>query len=189
MKKLVLKTSLLLTLFLAISLSLNAQSEGGHKNFIRAGYQASQLNNSGTNYFSNASNGFFVAVMRQRPFAGILTSQIGLQYHQGGSNLDDNNYVKLGYIGVPANIGIHLGPIKAYGGAMAALKIHADAQLLGIADTPPSGDFNSFDATAFLGVSVKILFLGVDLQYHWGLVNVIDSYKNNFLQIGANLYF
>ena len=93
--------------------------------------------------------------MRQRPFAGILTSQIGLQYHQGGSKRDDNSYVKLGYLGVPANIGIHLGPIKAYGGAMAALKIHTDAQLLGITDTPPSGDFNSFDATAYLGGKCK----------------------------------
>jgi len=189
MKQLLFKSSILFILLISISFSLSAQTEKGHKNFIRAGYQASQLTNSGANYFENYSNGFFVAFMRQRPFAGILTSQIGLQYHQGGSKLNDGNSIKLGYLAVPANIGIHLGPVKAYGGAMAALKIHSEGQLLGITGVPESSKLNSFDATAFLGVSVKILFLGIDIQYHWGLVNVIESYKNNFLQIGANLYF
>jgi hypothetical protein len=189
MEKLLFKSTFLFIILFSISFSLNAQTEKGHKNFIRLGYQASQLTDSGTNYYDNISNGFFVAFMRQRPFAAILTTQIGLQYHQGGSKQDDNNSVKLGYLAVPANIGIHLGPVKAYGGALAAVKIHSEGKVLGVTGIPESSEFNSFDATAFLGISVKILFLGVDVQYHWGLVNVIENYKNNFLQIGANLYF
>jgi len=190
MKKALLYPILLTTLIVIfLATALQAQTEKGHKHFIRAGFQASQLNESGTNYFSNSLNGFFVGFMRQRPFAGILTSQIGLEYRLNGSKLNDSNYVKLGYLAIPANIGIHLGPVKVYGGATAALKIHSEGALAGISGVPESSEFNSFDATAYLGASFKILFLGVDVQYHWGLVNVIENYKNQFLQIGANIYF
>ena len=189
MKKTLYYLILLAILSTFLSNSLQAQTEKGHKNFIRAGFQVSQLNDSGKNYFSNSLNGFFVGIMRQRPFAGILTSQIGLEYRLNGSKLNDSNYVKLGYLAIPANIGIHIGPVKAYGGASAAVKIHSEGVLASISGMPESSEFNSFDATAYLGASFKILFLGVDLQYHWGLVNVIENYKNQFFQIGANLYF
>jgi Outer membrane protein beta-barrel domain len=188
MTKLFSKLSFLFIFTITSSLTINAQ-EHGHKHYVRAGFQSSQLVDNGTNYFSNSSSGFFVAVMKQKTFAGILNGEIGLQYHQGGSMQNDNNFVKLGYIGIPANLGIKLGPVKAYGGAMAAVKIHTEAKLLGVANIPENSEFNGFDATAYLGVSLKILFLGVDVQYHWGLVDVIGNYRSNFLQIGANLYF
>ena len=189
MKKRFLNLTILCLFFISLAFSLNAQEEKKHKNYIRGGYQASQLADGSANYFENISNGFFVAFMRQQPFAGILVSQIGLQYHQGGSKQDDNTNIKLGYLAIPANIGVHIGPVKAYGGALAAVKIHSEGKLLSISGIPESSDFNAFDATVFLGVNLKIFFIGVDIQYHWGLVKVIDNYKNNFLQIGANMYF
>lgn len=188
MKNLLFKLILLTILITGLSYVTNAQDKE-HKNFLRVGFQSAQLSDSGKNYYSNNREGFYIGIMRQRPFAGILFSQVGLEYHQNGSEKDGNNWVKLDYIAIPANIGVRIGPVKAYGGATAALKIASNEKILGIEDKPEDGKYNDFDATAYLGASFKIWFLGLDLQYHWGLVNVIDNYKNNYLQIGANLYF
>ena len=85
----------------------------------------------------------------------------------------------MGYIALPASSGVHLGPVKAYGVTSTAVRVFAEGKVLGISGVPENSDSSSFDATAFLGINFKIFFVGVDIQYDSGLVNVINNFKNN----------
>jgi hypothetical protein len=111
----------------------------------------------------------------------------GVEYYQTGSKLDDNNKLVLHYISLPLSLKAKIGPLQAYGGIHGAVKVASSQTVLG-QSTSVEG-YSSFDAGAFVGLGLKVAFIGAEARYTWGLVDINNGYKNNFFQAGLTFWF
>ena len=186
MKKLAL-TLLLIGTFLAF---WNPVSAGdGKKNGIRIGIINAQMKDDGQNLFRRRVNGIYVAYFREKAIAKVIKTRVGLEYYQNGSKESRDTKLKLGYLSVPMSVGLRIGPIGGYGGVAPGIRLHGTEYVAGLTNKADPDTYDRFDATAFVGAQVKILFVGFDFQYHWGLNQVTNSYQHRFWQLGGNLYF
>jgi hypothetical protein len=181
-----LKITGIIIFLLIFSLSSNAQKEG--KNGIRFGLHSAQLKMEKEDFYDKNNKSVYVGLFREERFLGLLKWRTGLEYHESGSREDADNFLKIGYVTVPASIGVKLGPLQAFGGASAGLKVFTNETINGEKSDPTINDYDSFNATAFLGGVFKVAFIGIELQYHWGLTNVTEDFRNRYFELGLRFY-
>ncbi len=115
----------------------------------------------------------------------LLSIYSGLTFYQSGADDKDFGEVKLSYISLPVSLRVKLGPVYAFGGANAAIKV---GESLSGPIEQADLDFESFDAGAQIGVGVKFLMLSAELKYNFGLIEIEDGIKTSHLQAGLCLF-
>ena len=81
---------------------------------IRVGYQGSNIDNSDMGDLTSFYVGFFGV---KRIGAGkLLSIYSGLEYFQNGATDDEDNKIVLGYLSIPINLRVQIGPVYAFGG-------------------------------------------------------------------------
>jgi hypothetical protein len=188
MKRFALKIFLSTCIFLLFSVASDAQHED-RKNGIRFGLHSAQLKMEKEKFFDKKNKSFYVGIFREQKAAAILKWRTGLEYHESGTYDDRENFIKIGYVAIPASLGVNIGPLQAFGGASAAFKVFSNETIDGIEPDPTVNKFDSFDATAFIGGAFKILFFAVEVQYHWGLTDVTTDFRNRYVELGMRVYF
>jgi len=165
---------------------------------IRVGWQQSNISNSEMGDLSSFYAGFFGV---KKIGAGKLISMYsGLEFYQTGAQENDDNKIVLSYISIPINLRVKIGPVYAFGGVNPAFKIMNEITAGGVdvsdfqlADGSKPYEVNTFDIGGQVGVGAKFLFLGVEIKYNQGFLNVFkddtESSTTNHLQVGACVYF
>jgi hypothetical protein len=154
---------------------------------IRGGYIASDIKKGGDSYFDHKYKSFYFGFCNDLKIIPLLHFMSGLDYYQTGSRIDDDNKLILHYLSVPLGLKLKLGPVEAFGGVHGALRVSSKLTVLGV---DISGEkFSTFDAGYFVGAGLKLLFIGAEVRYTQGFVDVYKGYKNNFWQAGLSLWF
>ncbi len=185
MKKIVQLLFLSIFVFSTVSVYAGEKVEKG----IRAGWQYSNLYKDGNSLVEDPMNSFYVGVFGYNKLLSSKLLQIGsgLTYYQVGSVMDDNNKIKLHYLNLPISVKVKVGPVYGFAGLNGALKLGEESYFLGIKSE--SKDFSTFDAGAFVGLGVTVFMIGIEVKYDWGLVDVNNGYKTQYLQAGLTLSF
>jgi hypothetical protein len=176
-------------LVLLLPASVFAGSDDDDKQFykgIRLGYQNSNFSESEWDDL----NSFYVGVFGAKKFGAgkLLSLYTGLEYYQTGSVENDDNKIVLSYLSLPINLRLKLGPVYAFGGFNPSFKIGETAKASGI-DISDNLDAEVFDVGGQVGVGVKFLFLGLELKYNQGLIDVFEDNTTHHLQAGLCVYF
>jgi len=168
---------------LVLSASVFAQKDRG----IRGGWMESKISKDGDSYLDAKYESFYVGMFNDQKLIPMLYIYTALDYYQTGSKLNDDNKLILHYISIPVGLKLKIGPVQAFGGVHGAVKVSTRYTLL----TQPvdSEKFSTFDAGTFIGLGVSIAFIGAEVKYTKGLVDINRGYKNNFWQAGLTLWF
>jgi len=153
---------------------------------IRAGFQSSTFAvDQGDS--PDGLGSFYIGIFGGKKLgpSKLLSLYTGITFYQSGA--DDKNFgeVKLSYISLPLSLRVKLGPVYAFGGANAAIKV---GESLSGPIKQANVDFESFDAGAQIGVGVKFLMLSAELKYNVGLIEITDGVKTTHLQAGLCLF-
>ena len=156
---------------------------------IRAGWQYSDLYKDGNSLSGDRYNSFYVGIYAYEKLLKSKLIQIGsgLTYYQVGSKMDDDNKVKLHYLNLPVSVKVKVGPVYGFTGLNGAVKLGGETYILG--EKFDVKDFSTFDAGFFVGLGVNVLMLGIEIKYDWGLVDVNNGYKTQYLQAGFTVSF
>ena len=167
---------------------LVAQDEEDEKMYkgIKFGYQNSQLSESEWGELSSFYAGFFAA--KKLGASKLFSIYTGLEYYETGTHENDDNTIKLSYISLPINLRIKLGPVYGFGGINPSFKIAEKVKILG-ADAKDLVDFTVFDMGGQLGLGAKIAFIGVEVKYNLGFIDIGNGNKTSHLQAGLCIYF
>jgi hypothetical protein len=181
-------TSIVLGLFCLASISAIAQDEKKLNKGPIAGWHYSNFYKDGNTLYDDPYNSFYVGFYGNRRLGStkLLQLNTALIYYQNGSKKDDNNKLRLHYLNIPISLKVQLGPVYGFGGVNGAVKLGGEYYVLGVKGDVK--DFNTWDAGLHAGVGVKILIIGVEAKYNWGLVDVKNGYKAQYLQLGILLY-
>jgi hypothetical protein len=163
---------------------LSAQNRRG----LRFGYIDSKLDRGGEGVYAEGYSSFYVGFFNDQRIIPMIWFSSGLDYYQTGSKADDKNKLVLHWLSVPLALKLKLGPFRGFGGVHGALRVSSKLTLLG-EDLGAAKDFGSWDAGAFLGGGIQILFVAAEFKYNWGLTDLHNGYKNNFWQAGLTLSF
>jgi hypothetical protein len=191
MRKYFLTRTSLITWILGIVILIPSVSIGrDKKNFgIRAGYHNASMQSVDSSWNSNL-NSFYFGAFKDVRFFPFLYAGSGLEYFINGNQKNSDNKLLLHYLSVPLDIKLKAGPFYAMGGVTFNFKIGEKYIVSGVkADLPVNGKIKTFDSSAFIGVGIKILMIGIEGQYHWGLVDVYNGFHNNYYQVGLALFF
>ena len=150
---------------------------------IRAGWHYATL--VGSALEDNPNNSFYIGLYRNNEFGGLFALHTGLEYFQNGAKLDENNYSKLHYISVPIGLRVKIGPAFALAGPALNFKVAESNRVLG--QSIDNTDAAFFDLPIFLGAGVKIAMFTIEARYAWGLLEVTEGVKNQYLQLGLGL--
>lgn len=153
-----------------------------------AGWHYSNFYKDGNTLFDDPYHSFYVGFYGNRQLGSTKLLQLNsaLIYYQNGSKQDDNNKLRMHYLNIPISLKVQLGPVYGFGGVNGGVKLGGEYYVLGIKGDVK--DFNTWDAGLHAGVGVKILIVGVEAKYNWGLVDVKSGYKVQYLQLGILLY-
>jgi len=173
----------LLVTVLVVSGPLSAANRRG----IRFGYIDSKLDKGSAGLYDRGYSSFYVGFFNDQRIIPMLYFSSGLDYYQSGSKENDGNKLVLHYLSVPLALKLKIGPVHGIGGIHGAVKVSSKLTVLG--QSSSAKDFGSFDAGAFLGAGIQILFIAAEIKYNWGLVDIYNGYKNNFMQVGLTLSF
>ena len=154
---------------------------------VRFGYIDSKLDRGGAGLFDRGYSSFYVGFYNDQRIIPMLYFSSGLDYYQTGSKQSEGNKLVLHWISVPLSLKLKVGPVHGFGGVHGAVKVSSKLTVVG-ADVSAK-DFGSWDAGAFVGAGIQILFISAEVKYNWGLVDIYSGYKNNFLQAGLTLSF
>ncbi len=166
-----------------------AQAEAqGTRTGLRAGFQTSQLTSDVSSLFNQNQKRYYVGLYREKAFLPMLKMGLGLEYYETGSQANTVN-LKLGYLSAPIHVKLDLGLFNAYAGVSGAYRLYATEMIAGEKVDAPSGKYNRFDYSTFVGGGVRLLFIGIDLRHHWGRANIYNGFQNRFWQLGGTLYF
>lgn len=186
------KKTLLLLAMLCFTLVLNAQDDDDKDkkwpNGIRGGYQLSNLVGGDQGSFDNFG-GFYVGYVRKVKLIPLLRLETGMEYMMAGAQKNGTT-LRMNYIVLPAQIVLKLGPFFALAGVNANFDVYQSIETNGTKDKV-TGDnkANTFDVAADGGVGFNFLFLAAEARYYWGLTDIKDGYKNQYLQLGLKLHF
>ena len=147
---------------------------------VRAGWQSALLNLDGDK--SDALSSFYAGVYKERKIVPLLHYGYGLEFAQMGGNYEVIGDYKLGYIGIPVYAKAKVGPIYGLLGSGINVKISET-------DIEGADKAKSIDVPVYAGVGLNFLMLSIEARYHWGLMEVQDQTKNQYLQIGLGLSF
>lgn len=187
MKKFLL--SLFLVVLLTPSLSIAGPKDDESKKIykgIRGGFQSSSFAvDEGDS--PDGLGSYYIGIFGGKKIgpSKLLSLYTGVTLYQSGADDNDFGTVKLTYISLPFNLRVKVGPVYAFGGANAAIKVGESLSgPIELADP----DFKSFDAGAQIGVGVKFLMLSAELKYNFGLIEIEDGVKTSHLQAGLCLF-
>ena len=168
-------------------ISTQAQNKIG----IRTGYQNSSLKQDGSMISGTDSyNSFYIGLFKTHRIVPAVHFGYGLEYMTTGTEWNDNSEsVVLSNIGIPLYIEGKLGPIFALGGVAANFKINE--KYSGLISDSPFGEekFNTVDFPVFVGAGFKILMFSIEARYHWGLTEINQGIKSQYLQLGVGVSF
>jgi hypothetical protein len=153
-----------------------------------AGWHYSDILKDGESLYGENNNSFFVGFFSNRKLGSTKLFQIGsaLMYYQNGSRKDDNNYIRLHYLNIPVSLRVQIGPVYGFAGVNGAIKLGGEQYTLGVKTDVKS--INTWDAGVHAGIGAKIFMFGVEAKYNWGLVDINNGYKSQYLQLGILLY-
>jgi len=172
------------------TLSIYAQKEDGKKiGGIRFGYHSAAMYDDGSKLSGTTNHqGFYLGFFRDNKLIPALHLGTGLEYFQNGYRVDDDNKLVLHYVSIPLDLKVKLGPLFALTGLAPSFKVSEKAMVNGTSSTPDEKS-KGFDAPFLLGAGFKILFITVEARYHWGLIELHEGIKSQYLQIGAAVSF
>jgi len=158
---------------------------------LRFGWQDSNFGNSDWDDLSSFYAGIFV--VKKIGAGKLLSIYSGLEYYQTGTSQDANNKIVLGYLSIPINLRLKVGPVYGFAGFNPSFKIMEDAKFAGV-DVSDDVNVNGFDIGGQVGIGAKFLFLGVEVKYNQGLTSVFtdsngDDNTTHHLQAGLCVYF
>lgn len=190
----------LLLLSIAFALNIQTVSAGDDDKHeskiggIRAGWQYSGIYDNGslpTGY--DPLSAFYVGLFKEVKVIPLFRVGGGLEYSQVGivSNVQNiDNSIKLQYLYIPIYAKLKLGPVFILGGISPSFKVAEKVVALGQEqDISSDNKANGFDVPVFLGAGLKILFISIEARYNWGTIDVYDSSKNQYFQVGAAVSF
>ena len=153
---------------------------------IRFGYQNSQLSESNWGELTSFYAGFFAA--RKLGASKFLSLYTGLEYYETGTTENDDNIVKLGYINLPLNLRAKIGPVYGFGGFNLAFKVGETVKVAGV-DVSDAADIKGFDLGGQLGLGAKVAFIGIEIKYNVGLLEIYQNNTTSHFQAGLCVYF
>lgn len=161
---------------------------------IRAGWQYSGIYENGNLPEGSAPmSSFYVGLYKELKLVPLLRLGGGVEYSQVGlisDNAQIDNSIKLHYVYIPIYLKVKLGPVYALGGASPSFKVGEKVIFLGEEITLENDDkANVFDVPLYLGLGFQIFFVGIEARYNWGMIDVYDNSKNQYLQVGATISF
>lgn len=184
-----LNSFVLSAILLTLSPGTNAQKEDGKKNGIRLGYHSAAMYDNGSKLSGTKNHqSFYLGFFRDTKLIPALHLGTGLEYFQNGYRIDNDNKLDLHYLSLPVDLKVKIGPVFALTGLAPSIKVSEKATINGTKSTPDEKS-KSFDAPFLLGAGFKILFITVEARYHWGLIELHDGIKSQYLQIGAAISF
>jgi len=179
---------LLLIAFFTLSVtSVYAQNKIG----VRTGYQNSTIKQDGTMISGTDSyNSFYIGLFKTHKIIPAVHFGYGLEYMTTGAEWNDNaENVVLSHLSVPMYLEGKIGPVFALSGVAANFKINE--KYSGIISDSPFGEekFNTVDFPVFLGAGFKIMLFTLEARYHWGLTEINEGVKSQYLQLGVGVSF
>ncbi|WP_340112121.1 hypothetical protein [Maribellus mangrovi] len=191
MKKKVLFTIVLAVVFLTTTLAQNKESEKNMVSGIRGGWHYATLLKDGTEPYSASNlNSFYVGFFNENKIVPMFHFGKGLEYFQNGLSYTGGGERILHTISVPLYLKLKVGPVYGLGGIAGNFKVSEKFSAGDYEVSPTDNDkSNWFDAPVFLGAGVKIFFVSVEARYHWGLIEVRNGLKSQYLQVGAAVSF
>ena len=182
------KTKIVSILVFVIVLTLVSGSMFAQKNRgIRGGWIESSIRKGSDDWLEAKYTSFYVGLFNDQRLIPMLYIYTALDYYQTGSKHDDDNKLILHYISIPVGLKLKVGPLQLFGGVHGAVRVSTTLTLL--AQPVTSEKFSTFDAGTFIGLGLNIAFIGAEVKYTKGLVDINRGYKNNFWQAGLTLWF
>ena len=176
-----LRNILLSIILLCLLYTPNANA--GDKSYgIRAGWQRSVFTIDGER--TDPLSSFYLGIFKENKLAPLLHYGLGIEYMQCGGTLDyipDQMEYKIGYLGIPVYLKANAGPVFGVAGSGINFKISED--------NPGNDDTNMIDVPVYAGIGIKFLMFSIEARYHFGLIEVQDMLKNQYLQIGVGIRF
>lgn len=174
-------------LFCSSALSLRAQ---GREFGFRAGVLGGQsYNEEGLQEEGIAT--LYAGLYVGRPLGStFFTSFItGLDYMKTGYSIDDQNFRKLFYAGIPLALRIHFGPWHLQGGVSANIKLYERWVDQGLDMLHEDNRSSPFDLPILLGAGVRITDVVLEARFYYGWMDVYEGNKNIYLQLGLAYSF
>jgi hypothetical protein len=156
---------------------------------FRFGYQLSMMANKGTKSNDNLSTGYigFVKTFKHSRF---FRTETGLEYDLAGAHITDSTRLMLHYIVLPVQALFKLGPFIGLVGVNGNFLVGNNFQVHGH-DVTLSGAQKPhwFDLPLDAGLGFKLAFVTIEARYYWGMFDVVQGYKNQYLQAGLKFTF
>lgn len=179
----------LTVILVVVLLACTCPAKAGDKLGVRAGFHSAALYDDGNMLASTTHlQSFYFGLFKDNKIIPLLSLGTGLEYFQNGGKVDDDNKLVLHYLSVPVNVKAKVGPVFALTGLAPSIKISEKQYIAGQKSTPDDKS-KVFDAPFFLGAGIKIAIVSIEARYHWGLIEIDDGVKNQYLQIGAGISF
>lgn len=188
------KKTTFLTVFLAvfvITTVFGQDKETKTVSGIRGGWHSATLVMDGaTPYDASALSSFYVGFFNDNKIVPMLYFGKGIEYFQNGIKYTSSSQRVLHTVSVPLYLKLKIGPVYGLGGIAGNFKV-SEKYTVGDHEVSPTDSDKSkwFDAPVFLGAGVKIFFVSVEARYHWGLIEVRNGLKSQYLQVGAAVSF
>jgi len=153
-----------------------------------AGWHYSDILKDGSSLYGGHYNSFFVGFFSNKKLGSseLLQFNSAIMYYQNGSKENDDNWMRLHYLNIPVSLRVQVGPVYGFAGVNGAIKLGGENHTLGVKTNVK--EINTWDAGVHAGLGVKFWILGVEAKYNWGLVDLNDGYKSQYLQLGILLY-
>ncbi len=177
---------LLLSALSFFTLNANAQEDKDtdKSNGIRIGYHMSDMDGSPS---FDTRSGYYAGYYRNLIKIPIFSFSVGLEYNTAGA-VKDELEVKTGYIALPVNGRLKLGPMFFDLGLDAAFNVSDKVELSG-QEVEEAEEAEGYETLGHVGIGVKLWKLGIDARYRVAFTDVYDGYKNTGLQVGLSTFF
>lgn len=183
-----------LTFILIVTLSVlgticHAKEDKKITKGFRVGFNSSLYYEDGNKLDdSKRYGGFYIGGYGESRIIPLLRYGSGIEYRLNGVNLDKGNKINYHYLNVPLYLKAKVGPVFALTGVAPGLKI-TESKSLKVIDPFNNEKARRLDVPLFIGCGFKFLMISVDARYNWGLIEIYDEVKSQYLQIGASVYF
>lgn len=174
-----------LLLFTLVLITLTSFANDQKKGF-RAGSNISWVRFSGASQGKALTTPYFGFYIYEK-FTPLVKIGSGLEYLRMGKS--EPNFI-MHYAEMPLNARAEIGSLHITAGSGFRLKMwERIEQDNGEMDYPESPEAIWYDVPIRLGLGYKILFLGLELRYNIGLVDLNYGKHNHNLQFGAFVEF
>jgi hypothetical protein len=165
-----------------------AQDDDEEKwNGLRAGYYSSNLDGDWGE--ADARTGFYAGYFRNFIKVPLYSLSTGLEYHTAGAS-SGSNEARLGYLSLPINNRFKFGPVYFDIGIDPGFKVSEKALVNGTeVDLPDDAKAEGFELMVHGGAGFKLLFLGIEARYRYGLTDAYEGTLNKGLELGLSTFF